>query len=65
VQSLNDFIVFGTMTFGSFASGGLLAVYDWDMVLWVSFAPLALATIALALAPASPGAPAGGHRGNA
>jgi len=65
VQSLNDFIVFGTMTFGSFASGGLLAVYDWDMVLWVSFAPLALATIALALAPASPGAPAGGRRGNA
>ena len=54
VQSLNDFIVFGTMAFGSFASGGLLAVYDWDMVLWVSFAPLALATIALALAPASP-----------
>uniref|UniRef100_UPI0033410F6C MFS transporter n=1 Tax=Castellaniella defragrans TaxID=75697 RepID=UPI0033410F6C len=56
VQSLNDFIIFGTMAAGSFASGGLLAAYDWDMVLWVSFAPLALAMIALALAPASSGA---------
>jgi len=49
VQSLNDFIVFGTMTVGSFASGGLLATYDWDMVLWVSFVPLVLALIALSL----------------
>jgi len=50
VQSLNDFIVFGTMVVGSFASGGLLAAYDWDAVLWVSFAPLAVAVVALALA---------------
>jgi MFS family permease len=47
VQSFNDFIVFGTMAVGSFASGGLLAAYDWNMVLWVSFAPLALAVVAL------------------
>lgn len=47
VQSLNDFIVFGTMAMGSFASGGVLAAYDWDMVLWVSFVPLVLALIAL------------------
>ncbi len=47
VQSFNDFIVFGTMAVGSFASGGLLAAYDWDMVLWVSLAPLALAVLAL------------------
>ncbi|AKQ57028.1 MFS transporter [Bordetella hinzii] len=47
VQSLNDFIVFGTMAVGSFASGGLLAAYDWDTVLWVSFIPLALAVCAL------------------
>src|SRR5690606_20191920 len=39
VQSLNDFIVFGTMAIGSFASGGVLAAYDWDVVLWVSFVP--------------------------
>lgn len=50
VQSFNDFIVFGTMAMGSFASGGLLAAYDWNMVLWVSFAPLALAVIALTVA---------------
>lgn len=28
VQSFNDFIVFGTMAVGSFASGSLLATYD-------------------------------------
>ncbi|KGH10006.1 MFS transporter [Comamonas thiooxydans] len=50
VQSLNDFIVFGTMAVGSFASGGLLAAYDWNTVLWVSFVPLVLAMVALALA---------------
>jgi len=50
VQSLNDFIVFGTMAVGSFASGSLLAAYDWDTVLWVSFAPLALAVVALVVA---------------
>ena len=47
VQSLNDFIIFGIMAVGSFASGGLLAAYDWRTVLWVSFIPLALAVVAL------------------
>lgn len=46
VQSLNDFIVFGTMALGSFASGGVLATYGWETLLWVSFAPL---TVAVAL----------------
>src|SRR5690606_4593042 len=50
VQSLNDFIVFGLMAIGSFSSGGLLSAYGWDMVLWVSFVPLVLAVVALALA---------------
>lgn len=48
VQSFNDFIVFGTMAAGSFASGTLLAAYDWAMVLWVSFIPLVLAVVILA-----------------
>ena len=48
VQSLNDFIVFGTMALGSFSSGGLLTIYGWDTVLWVSFFPLAVAVAALA-----------------
>src|SRR5574340_1731227 len=47
VQSLNDFIVFGTMTFGSFLSGGLLTAYGWNTVLWLSFAPLLVAILAL------------------
>jgi MFS family permease len=48
VQSLNDFIVFGTMALGSFASGGLLTTYGWNTVLWVSLFPLAMAVAALA-----------------
>ena len=48
VQSLNDFVVFGTMAIGSFLSGGLLTAYGWDMVLLLSFAPLVLAAVALA-----------------
>lgn len=47
VQSLNDFAVFGTMALGSFFSGSLLTAYGWDTVLWVSFAPLAIALVAL------------------
>lgn len=47
VQSINDFIVFGMVAAGSFSSGGLLTSYGWDTVLWVSFAPLALAAAAL------------------
>lgn len=49
VQSLNDFVVFGTMAVGSFSSGGLLNAYGWDFVLWVSFAPLVVAILVLGL----------------
>ncbi len=48
VQSFNDFAVFGTMAIGSFLSGGLLTAFGWETVLWLSFAPLALAVLALA-----------------
>jgi MFS family permease len=50
VQSLNDFIVFGTMTVGSFLSGGLLTSYGWSTVLSLSFVPLLIAIAALSLA---------------
>ncbi|CAH2602571.1 Riboflavin transporter RfnT [Rhodovastum atsumiense] len=53
VQSLNDFIVFGTITFGSFLSGSLLTSHGWSTVLWLSFVPLAVAIAALAAAAAS------------
>lgn len=48
VQSFNDFAVFGTMAVGSFLSGGLLTAFGWNTVLWLSFAPLAIAVLALA-----------------
>lgn len=53
VQSLNDFLVFGTMAFGSFLSGGLLTAYGWSTVLWLSFAPVAVAVAALAATASS------------
>jgi len=62
VQSLNDFIVFGLMAIGSFASGGLLAAYGWNAVLWVSFVPLLLAAVALAVAMRRDNAAALGSR---
>jgi len=45
-----NFIVFGLMAVGSFASGGLLSTYGWTTVLWVSFVPLALAVLVLVFA---------------
>ncbi|WP_338662445.1 MFS transporter [Pararoseomonas sp. SCSIO 73927] len=60
VQSFNDFAVFGTMAFGSFLSGGLLSSYGWNTVLWLSFAPLAVAFIALAATAKPPAARAAG-----
>ncbi|WP_226704736.1 MFS transporter [Microbulbifer elongatus] len=49
VQSVNDFIVFGLMALGSFASGGILSAFGWNTVLWVSFLPLAITVVALAV----------------
>jgi MFS family permease len=54
VQSVNDFIVFGTMTFGSFLSGGLLSAYGWSTVLWLSFLPLIFAVAALVVTAPRP-----------
>ena len=47
VQSLNDFLVFGTMVIGSFASGGLLTNYGWTVVCLTAFPALAVAALAL------------------
>src|SRR5690606_25900493 len=49
VQSLNDFLVFGLMAIGSFASGGVLSAYGWNTVLWVSLVPIPLAAVLLAV----------------
>lgn len=48
VQSFNDFLVFGSMAIGSFASGNLLAVYGWFVVNAVVF-PVVLIAAALLL----------------
>jgi MFS family permease len=47
VQSFNDFLVFGTMALGSFASGGLLTSFGWSAVNWVVFPPVLLALLVL------------------
>ncbi len=40
VQSFNDFLIFGTMALGSFASGKLLATFGWDFVNARCFPPV-------------------------
>lgn len=49
VQGLNDFIVFGTMALGSFASGDLLDRYGWEVVCWLMFPPVLIAVATLAM----------------
>lgn len=46
VQAFNDFLVFGTMMLGSFASGQILAWWGWTAVNQVVF-PVALVALAL------------------
>jgi predicted MFS family arabinose efflux permease len=48
VQSLNDFLVFGSMAVGSFASGNVLARFGWATVNEIVF-PVVLAAAALLL----------------
>lgn len=47
VQGLNDFLVFGTMTIGSFSSGALMAIWGWEAVNLAMLPALALAALAL------------------
>ncbi len=63
VQSFNDFIIFGTMAIGSFASGQMLAGGGWSLVNWIVFPLAAAALVSLfwsrpraAAAPAPAGA---------
>lgn len=48
VQGLNDFLVFGTVTFGSFSSGALMAIWGWEAVTLAMLPALTIAAIALA-----------------
>lgn len=47
VQSVNDFTIFGAMVIGSFASGGLLASYGWEIVAGLALPPVVIAAIAI------------------
>ncbi|WP_312965646.1 MFS transporter [Stutzerimonas kunmingensis] len=67
VQSVNDFVVFGSMVIGSFASGALLSRFGWTLVCGMILAPVALAVLGLlwlkvfhqpAVATADPAEPA-------
>ena len=58
VQSVNDFVVFGAMVIGSFASGSLLATYGWATVTSLTLPPVVVAGIALLwLARSQPASP--------
>ncbi len=50
VQAFNDFLVFGTMTVGSFLSGQLLADFGWSVVNLVVYPPVVLGLLALGYA---------------
>ena len=47
VQSFNDFLIFGSMAIGSFASGMILATYGWVVVNGVMFPPIIAAAALL------------------
>ncbi|MCY1420612.1 Riboflavin transporter RfnT [compost metagenome] len=49
VQALNDFIVFGAMVLGSFASGGILNRYGWTVICALAFVPVLVAIATLML----------------
>lgn len=47
VQSLYDFVVFGAMVVGSFASGSLLTTYGWALVCSLTLPPVLVAAASL------------------
>ena len=47
VQAFNDFLIFGTMAVGSFASGHVLTLYGWNWVNMIVFPPVAIGLLML------------------
>lgn len=47
VQSINDFVVFGSMVIGSFLSGGLLTSFGWETVCLVALPPVLIAAVSI------------------
>ena len=49
VQGLHDFILFGSVAFGSLMSGAVYNAYGWDMLNWIVFPVVACCLLALLL----------------
>ena len=49
VQGLHDFILFGSVAFGSLMSGAVYNAWGWDMLNWIVFPVTALCLVALAV----------------
>jgi MFS family permease len=49
VQSLNDFLVFGSVAIGSFLSGDILMRYGWEVVCGLAIPPVVAALLALVI----------------
>jgi predicted MFS family arabinose efflux permease len=47
VQSFNDFLIFGTMALGSFASGKMMATVGWEWVNIAAFVPVMVVALLL------------------
>ncbi|HUB84210.1 MAG TPA: MFS transporter, partial [Rhizomicrobium sp.] len=58
VQSLNDFLVFGSVAIGSFLSGDILMRYGWEVVCGLAIPPVAAALLALLMFRRRAAAPA-------
>lgn len=50
IQSLNDFVVFGSVMIGSFLSGGLLSRYGWPMICFLALFLVVLAVLFIVIA---------------
>jgi predicted MFS family arabinose efflux permease len=48
VQGLHDFILFGSVAFGSLASGAVYNAWGWDMLNWIVFPVTGLCLVGLA-----------------
>ena len=49
VQGLHDFILFGSVAFGSLMSGAVYNAWGWDMLNWIVFPVTGICLIALAI----------------
>jgi MFS family permease len=61
IQSINDFLVFGSVAVGSFLSGDMLMHYGWEVVCWLVIPPAVVALVALIMFSRRDAVIAGGY----